>query len=108
MLKIMFIIISLLAASTIVIGKLFIFGRQKPVIVGNYAASVGAILGLYSILAIAMMTQGGYLDKLVMLIFALSPYLIGKIVTYRSIKLFTLMQIILLMLSALFVICCVD
>ncbi len=108
MLKIMFIIISLLAASTIVIGKLFIFGRQKPVIVGNYAASVGAILGLYSILAIAMMTQGGYLDKLVMLIFALSPYLIGKIVTYRSIKLFTLMQIILLILSALFVIYCVD
>lgn len=108
MLKIIFVISALLAVSSIVLGKLFVFGRQKPVFVGNYAASVGALLGFYSIMAIAMITQGGYIDKLVMFIFALSPYLIGRITTYRNINFFTMVQILTLILSALYAIYCID
>lgn len=108
MLKTIFIVSAILAAVSIVIGKIFVFGRQKPVFTGNYAAAVAAVIGVYSILAFAMLTQGGYFDKLAMLLFALSPYLIGRITTYRNINFFTMVQVIVLILSAFYAFYCID
>lgn len=108
MLKIIFVISALLTANAIIIGKLFVFNRQKPVFVGNYAASIGALFGGYSIIALMMMTVGGLFDKLIMLAFSISPYLIGKITTYKNISFFTFFQVVLLFLSALYVIYCID
>lgn len=108
MLKMFFEISAVLTAVTILIGKLFIFDKQKPTFVGNYTAFVGALIGVYTIMCITMLVKGDYFDKAVMLFFAVSPYLIGKITTYKNLNFFTTVQIFTLILSALYSIYFID
>ncbi len=108
MLKMFFEITAIFTAFSILIGKIFIFGKQKPTFVGNYAAFVGALMGFYTIMCIVMLIKGDYLDKAVMLFFATSPYLIGKITTYKNLNFFTIVQIFTLIFSAIYSIYFID
>ncbi len=80
-------------------GKFKDLGKLSP-----FVSSIAIFLLLYVffefILAIFV---SGLINKLVIILFALSPFLIGKIVTYKKLKFYSIIQILCVILSIGFV-----
>ncbi len=103
--KYLFVINAIILASMITYGKLFVFRKRKPQFVSDYCATIAIFIAIYSILSIVfawlMPTTNA---KLIMLAFALSPFAIGLCATYHTEKYFTLIQILLVAISAIYVV----
>ncbi len=68
-------------------------------------AVIGGLLLLYVLCALIIaLFYEVYLYKFIMLIFAISPFIIGKLVTYKRLRFFSIFQIICVILSLVFVI----
>ena len=99
--KYLFVINAIIFGSMIVYGKCFVFRKKKPQFVSDYCATLAVFLGIYSILSIVMAwVFPSATTKLVMLGFGVSPFLIGALATYHTEKYFTAIQVLLIAISA--------
>lgn len=69
-----------------------------------YVAFMTGMLVLYILCAFAgvFIIKGG-LNKFIMLLFALSPFVVGKLATYEKRTLFCIIQVCRIILSAIFI-----
>ena len=103
--KYLFVLIALIFATMIVYGKLFVFRKKHPSFVSDYCATMACFLGAYVILSLALVWLFPYPDaKLVMLGFAVSPFLLGLLATYDTEKYYTAFQVFLLLTSVAYVV----
>ena len=81
------------------------FGEFKDL--GKLSAFVSCIamfLLLYIMFAVCLaLIVPNLINKLIIILFALSPFVIGKIVTYKKLKLYSIIQILCVILSIWFV-----
>lgn len=104
-LKYSFIIIGSMLAIMITCGKLYVFKLKDNILVSNYAASIAGGFFLYAIFAILLIIFApNLIDKFLMLMFGLSPFIIGKLATYEKENIFTIIQVITALISVVFVI----
>lgn len=103
--KALFVIISLIACSMFVYGKLFVFKKKHPSFVSAYCATMAIFVAIYSILALALVwLMPSSNSKLIMFGFAISPFLIGLLATYHTEKYYTIVQILVFLTSILYVV----
>lgn len=99
-----FVIISAILFVLIAYGKLFVFFKKDAIFVSDYTSSIALFLVLYVLSAVfGAVIYPLFVAKLVFLGFALSPFLLGFFAKYETEKYFTVLQLIILVLSAAFV-----
>ena len=80
-------------------GKFKDLGKLSP-----FVSSIAIFLLLNELFAIILVcVVPGMINKLVIILFALSPFLIGKIVTYKKLRFYSIIQILCVILSIGFV-----
>lgn len=104
-LKYIFVGIALILALLLSVYKLYSFvkknnSKNHPV----YVSTMTGLLLLYVICGLLLIFYVPKFDKLILLLFALSPFIIGKLATYETENKYALFQIICLVLSAVFVV----
>ena len=68
-------------------------------------ASIGVLFILYIVFAIGIVIfMPNIFEKIIMLLFGVSPFIIGKIVTYKKLKFYSIIQILCVILSVAFLI----
>lgn len=103
-LKLLFLISAILFAVLISFHKSFIEKIKDNVKKSNFVAFMAFSLFVYIICAILLaVVSEGIKYKILMILFAISPFIIGKIATYQKIKLYTMSQILIMFISAIFV-----
>lgn len=102
--KYLFVIAAVVVAVMMTYGKLFVFKKREPQFISDYCATMAGFLGGYSVLAIVLAWLfPSTTAKFVMLWFALAPFLIGLLVKYHTEKYYTIVQIILILISIAYV-----
>lgn|SRR5574344_404114 len=105
MLKHIFEAIALILMSFIIVGKFWVFKIKNIMISSNFVAAIAALFGIYSLLCLLLMFSTPDLKiKLIMLVFGSSPFLIGKMATYKLETFFTVCQVLFVFLSLAFVV----
>ena len=103
--KVFYFVVSLVIAAMIIYGKLFVFGKKKAQFVSDYCATMAALIGVYALLSIVFaLVFPDALSKIIMFVFALSPFAIGCMASYDTEKYYTILQIILLLFSMSYVV----
>ena len=86
-------------------GKLFVFKKKHPSFVSDYCATLAAFLGLYELFGLILaFLIVGLTAKLILLSLALSPFLIGVLVTYHTEKYWTVAQTLIFIFSVVYAI----
>jgi len=97
-----FYIISGLLFVVLLLGHGFYTKKQKDNIkISNYVAVMGFSLAFYVVFGLILSVFSK--SHLIMLLFALSPFIIGRFATYKTKNLFASVQIICILISVLFV-----
>ncbi len=95
-----FILISFLFVLSLTILRIF----KEKLKNSGFAAFCATFLLLYVVFSILIFIfTKNPINKIIMLIFSLSPFLIGKFATYKYEKYFTVAQIITVLLSIIYV-----
>ncbi len=104
MLKLLFIIVSIMLILTIVTAKYFVFNCKNPKILSRCGILMGILFAVYSLFALTLMLmQPGIIYGLVLLLLALSPYIIGKLTKYENLNASTILQILFIAAGILYV-----
>ena len=100
-LKILFITSAFLFPFLLILHKYYMTKVKDNVKISNYVAFTAVFLVIYIIgaLLLAIIT-GGIKYKLLMIFFALCPFIIGKIAKYEKIRLYSSIQIMIMLFSA--------
>lgn len=100
----LFLVTALIFASMIVYGKIFVFKKKHPAFVSDYCATIAGVLGCYSVLSLVLVWLFPSTSaKLIMFLFAFSPFLIGLLANYHTEKYYTVVQVLVIIASILFV-----
>ena len=104
-LKILFSIICVLLPLLMVLQKLWVSKIKDNMKKSDYVAFLAIVLGLYIILGIILaFVIPDIKNKCIIAFFALSPFIIGKFATYKTEVLFSIIQMITIVISGIFVI----
>ena len=96
----LFIIFGILFSLSIIVGKIFIFKMKDTMFVSNYIVLIAVFLGAYSLIGLFLIFKVPFLYfKLFFLFVALSPFLLGQIASYKTEKIFTFLQVIIVLFS---------
>ena len=99
-----FVLFGILFVLSVIINKIYVKNLKDNMKISDYIAFLAICLALYIISAIfAVFFIHPLKYKLVMAFFAILPFIVGKLATYKYEWLFTLIQIISVCLSILFV-----
>ena len=94
MLKVLFITASIALALLLSIYKLFICKHKQSAKISEFVSLMTGILLIYVIISIIYgIVINGFLNKILLLFLGLSPFIIGKFVTYENEKLYSWLQI---------------
>lgn len=103
--KVLYLLIALTIVSMMVYGKLCVFGKKKAQFVSDYCATMAAFIGVYALMSLGyVFLFPDLLSKIMMSIFALSPFAIGIMATYNTEKFYTFLQIAFILLSISYVV----
>lgn len=83
----------------ITFGKLFVFHKKEAVFVSDYTSSIALFLVMYVLLSLCAML----INPLVFFIFAISPFALGFVAKYETEKYFTVLQLLILIISVVFI-----
>ena len=97
MLKTLFILSGLLFVLSIIIHKLFVSKIKDAMKISNFIALMAIFMALYIIFGIVL----AFRYNPIYIIFALSPFIIGKLATYQKEKIYSIIQIICVLISIL-------
>jgi len=104
MLKIVFISISVLLILTISTGKFFIFNCKNTKYLTQCGLIMAILFALYSINAFLLTFYvENVFYKAVLVLLAITPYIIGKLTTYKFLNFATILQLLLLVIGILFI-----
>ena len=99
-LKIIFGLIAFGLTVLLVLRELGITKKLSPMRASEYVSVIAGFMIAYIITAIIIVFKIGDLtDKAIMLFFAISPFVIGKLVTYEKVKIYSIIQILCVILS---------
>ena len=99
-----FVAVSSVLAVLTIYGKLFVFKKKHPSFVSDYCALLGGLLGVYVLSALTLVWFLPQTSaKLIMLGFAISPFLIGLVVTYETEKYFSALQVLLFAIGCAYI-----
>ena len=102
--KILFIISAVLFSLLIILHKQFTLKIKDNVKISNFVAVIGFSLVAYMLCALILSAvMGGVKYKMLMISFALMPFIIGKMAQYQKIRLYSSLQIIIMLISAVVV-----
>ncbi len=94
----------LLFVLTIIIHKLFISKQKDMMKASNFIACMASFMAIYVLSGIILtFAEPKLTHKLIILLFALSPFIIGKLATYEKEKIYSFIQILCVLISILFV-----
>ena len=84
--------------------ELGITKKLSPMRASDYISSMAGFLLLYIVFAfvLAIFTPIG-INKMVMALFGISPFIIGKLVTYKNVRVYSFIQILCVILSLVYV-----
>ena len=95
---------AILFAALIILHKQFTKRVKDNIQVSNFVATIAFSLVIYIVCAIfAALFIPSIKYKILMIIFALSPFIIGKFATYEKIRLYSFAQITIMIVSAIIV-----
>ncbi len=98
--KILFIVAAILLSILIIIHKQYTSKVKDNVKISNFVAVIGFSLVAYIICAIIIgIFYGGLIYRILMFLFAICPFIIGKMATYQKVKLYSSIQIIVMLAS---------
>ena len=99
-LKIIFGLTAFVLTILLVLREFGITKKLSPMKASDYVSTIAGFLFVYVITAIIIVfKEGGLTDKAVMLFFAISPFVIGRLVTYEKVKIYSIIQILCVILS---------
>ena len=102
-LKIIFIIFAFLLFSLLSIYKLFVSKQKRTEKTALFVTFVGAILLLYVLSGVLYgIFAPTLINKAVIVIFAVSPFIIGKFATYEKENYYSFLQIFCIVLSMIY------
>ena len=103
-LKILFAISAIAFSGLVIFHKKYTSKEKDNIKISNFVATMAIFLSLYIICAaIILAIYGGLKYKVLMLMFLLSPFIIGKFATYQKIKLYSIIQIMIMLVSSVIV-----
>ena len=103
--KIIFSIIAILLALLLALRVIFESKFKNNNKLSPIIAFIGALFLLYTLTGIILcIIYPSLLTKLILLMFAISPFIIGRLVNYKSLKFYSIIQIICVILSIGFVV----
>ncbi len=104
MLKLLFSISGLLFILSIIIHKLYISKQKDIMKASHFVAGMAIFMGIYILSGIVLsFSVKGIINKLIILLFALSPFIIGRFATYKYVKIYSLIQIICILISIFYI-----
>ena len=104
MLKITFLAISILLVLLLLVYKLHICKLKRTSRTSLYISVIAGVLLLYILCGMIFpLFVSGALNKMVIFLFAISPFIIGKFATYEKEKIFSYIQILTVAFSAFYV-----
>lgn len=102
--EVLFSISGLLFILSVLIHKTYISKQKDTMKASNFIAAMAVFLAFYILLGIiGAFLIPSYINKIIMLIFALSPFIIGKFATYEHEKTYSLIQVFCVLISVAFV-----
>ena len=104
MLKMIFMISGFLFAMSIIIHKLYVSKLKDMMKASHFLASMAGFMGIYILSGIILAIFVPHLlNKIFVFLFAISPFIIGKFATYEKEKFFSVVQIVCVLISIVFV-----
>ena len=89
---------------SILIHKLYVSKLKDMMKVSQFVVIISIFMGIYILSGIVLAFFMPYiLNRILVLLFALSPFIIGKFATYTKEKMYSLIQIICVLTSIIFV-----
>ena len=99
------ILTSILYTISVILHKLYISKQKDNLKASSFVAFIAGMLFLYIILCIALAIFSPVITKkIILLLFAISPFIIGKLATYEKEKLYSIIQIVIMLISSCVVI----
>lgn len=103
-LSLIFSISGLLFILSIIIHKLYISKQKDIMKASHYVAGMAIFMGIYIFSGIVLaILLHSIIPSIIILLFALSPFIIGKLATYNSEKIYSIIQIICVLISTVYV-----
>ena len=103
-LKLFFISVGILYVLSLIIHRLYFSKIKDNVKISNYLALVAFFLLLYIFSGVTLTVfVKNIVYKIIIFLFSVAPFIIGKFATYEKEKLFTIIQFILIIISVIFV-----
>ena len=100
--KILFCVIAFLMT---VLFSLRVFVKKDFVKQSGFVALIGGTFIVYVLCGLGISVfLPGLIKKIIMIIFAISPFIIGKLVSYEKLKFYSIIQILCVILSVVYVI----
>ena len=101
----LFITIASILALLLMLQKLYVYKLKDNIKKAEFISVTTAFLLVYMLNALCLTFMiDSVINKLVMFLFAISPFIIGKLVTYEKENLYSAIQIICIIISIVFVI----
>lgn len=103
--EVIFILVSLILAFLLIAREIGITKYMSPMRASDYVSSMAVFMLGYILISfvIAVFAQGIF-NKMIFLFFCASPFIIGKFVTYKRLKIFSVLQILCVIISLGYVI----
>ena len=100
--KSLFIFFGLLLAALLIFREKIVSKIGDNLKISGFVSSIAACMLAYVLIALLFLFAPiVFYTKLLMLFFAASPFIIGKFVTYEKVKTFTILQILLAIVSTI-------
>jgi len=88
----------------VIAHKLYFSKLKDRIKAGNFVSIMTFFLAFYIIFGlIEIFFIKGITNKILMLLFALSPFIIGKLATYKYEKIYTILQVLCILISVSFI-----
>lgn len=103
-LYLIFILISFVLACMIVVQKLIMCKIKDNIKKSDFVAAIAVLFFLYVLFALLLVIFTPVLmSKFIMLVFALSPFIIGRLATFKSENFYSILQVLIILISGCYI-----
>ena len=103
-LKILFVLNCLILTILLILRELGITKKMSPMKASDFVSTIAGFLFAYITIALLLaISVDRVFSKAVTIIIAISPFIIGKLVTYQKVKIYSIIQILCVIFSLIYV-----
>ena len=104
MLKLIFILISIVLALMLSIYKLFLAKQKRTPAISSFVSAIAGVMLTYILCAFVFSIYiSGMLNKLIIILLGISPFIIGKFATYEKENIYSYIQIFIVSFGIFYV-----